>query len=142
MTNEVEIRWPEEKCDLCQRIKPKDERSWGSWDGWLSFTFCPECEKHREDECVNVMSNAESERIRQAREYWDTHPEELAEQRKRTDEYRKTLTKEEWAIGSPEIRDEHFKKFPEEYERVYGKQSFLSRLYSRLYSYIHNAIHG
>ncbi len=86
MTNEE--KWTM-KCDLCKRDK-RDGESWCWWDGWLSFTFCPECEKD-EDACVEVMSKAESERIRRAREYWDTHPEELAKHNREVEEYRKTL---------------------------------------------------
>ena len=86
------------KCDLCKKPKPENE-SWGSWDGWLSFSFCPDCEKNREDECMNVMFEAESERIRRAREYWNTHPEELAKHQRETAEYRKTLDVDGYPFG-------------------------------------------
>lgn len=66
MTNEE--KWTE-KCDLCKKEKPVGA-GWSYWDGWLSFLFCPDCEKNRDPECVKVMMTAESERIRKGREYW------------------------------------------------------------------------
>jgi len=66
--NELEERWAI-KCDLCQKNKPNNE-SWSWWDGWLSFTFCPDCEKNHDAECWDVVVTAESERIRKGREYW------------------------------------------------------------------------
>jgi len=77
-------------CDLCKRVKLEGE-SWSWWDGHLSFTFCPECEKNRDSECVKVMVEAESENIKRSREYWETHPEELAEHNRETERYRATL---------------------------------------------------
>lgn len=76
-------------CDLCKRVKLEGE-SWSWWDGHLSFTFCPDCEKNHDRECCEVMAKAEYERIKRSREYWATHPEELAQHKRETEEYRRT----------------------------------------------------
>jgi hypothetical protein len=74
--NEIEERWVI-KCDLCKKIKPKDA-IWSWWDGWLSFTFCPDCEKNHDAECWEVVVTAESERIRKGREYWAKKEQDTA----------------------------------------------------------------
>jgi len=88
--NEIEERWAI-KCSLCKNPKPQNE-SWG-WThcGGLTFEFCHECEKDRQAECDKLMGDVVGEHIRKIREYWDTHPEELARHKRETEEYRKTL---------------------------------------------------
>ena len=90
---ELEERW-QEKCDLCKRLKLKDE-IWSDTHTSLgicgfTFYFCKECERN-EAACDKIMADALSEYQRAKKEYWDTHPEELAKYDIELEKYRKTL---------------------------------------------------
>lgn len=83
------------ECDLCNRLR-QDGECWSSIHtntgiSGFTFEFCTECERDRQKECDEFISNALSEHIRKTREYWDTHPEELAQHRRDTEKYRATL---------------------------------------------------
>jgi hypothetical protein len=85
------IEWPPygSKCDLCQRPRREGERWWDTHSFRFTFNFCPECEKDRDKECMDLVATVVSEHIIKTREYWATHPEELARHNKETEEYRK-----------------------------------------------------
>lgn len=88
-------RWipPGGKCDLCSRPKREGEQWWdthtNSGCSGFTFNFCPECERDRGNECGNVMGNYIAEHRRKTEEYWNTHPEELAQHERELEEYRR-----------------------------------------------------
>lgn len=96
---ELDERWkvPNEKCDLCECVNT-DGESWGeehvsAGGSGFNFTFCWHCDKNRRDECDKMMCDCVSAWVKKCRDYWATHPEELAKHNKEVEEYRKTLIK-------------------------------------------------
>jgi hypothetical protein len=90
----IEERW-QIKCDLCGCIKSSKEQ-WNeehctAGGSGFNFTFCCECSNNRQHECDAIMGKCISNWIQECRDYWKTHPEELARHNKETEEYRKTL---------------------------------------------------
>ena len=46
-----------ETCSLCKRQEIDEEKSWG-WEHFsfgYTFSFCPECDKNRRQECDKVI---------------------------------------------------------------------------------------
>ena len=90
-------RWidPNGSCSLCRRPK-RPEEHWGE-EHWtmggsgFNFSFCPECETNDRVGCDKVATDVLWAWKQKCREYWDTHPKELAEHNKRTEEYRKSI---------------------------------------------------
>lgn len=116
------------KCDLCNKVLKTGVDKWIEEHATVgcsgfNFTWCEPCSK--DDKVTGKMICESISKWReQCIEYWRTHPEELEDQHRRTEEYRKTLTKEQWETACPKIRDEWFNTHPGEYERVYGKSIF------------------
>jgi hypothetical protein len=115
--NDIEEKWiePGRFCNLCNRRRRDDERWWDTHTNTgcsgFTFNFCTECEKDRDPECVEVMSKVLSDHIKKVREYWDTHPEELAESNRKTAEYRKTLDVDGYPKEWQRTRWQKFRNF-------------------------------